>query len=170
MDAFIAARVQRRERTRYRYDQAFREPILARFASRRLLDALAEDVLQLIQHGTVSTNMYFRRLHSYALMLGWLPWPILNYRQWPSRKYKTKRGMTAEEHRSLVNAEKNPESKAVLELEWHVGAAQIDLVSLSASDGVARELCRPRLNLVQFPRVGMARRRNFAPVPMGICT
>jgi len=132
MDAFIAARAQRRESTRDRYDQAFREPILARFASRRLLDTRAEDVLQLIQDGTVSTNMYFRRLHSFALTLGWLPWPILNYRQWPSRKYKTKRGITWEEHRLLVETEKNDERRAFLELAWHVGAAQIDLVSLSA--------------------------------------
>ena len=134
MEAFIAARAQRRESTRDRYDQAFREPILARFASRRLLDTRAEDVLQLIQDGTVSTNMYFRRLHSYALTLGWLPWPILNYRQWPSRKYKTKRGVTAEEHHALVDSEKNDERKAFLELAWHVGAAQIDLVSLTADN------------------------------------
>jgi len=134
MEAFTAARVQRKESTRDRYDQAFREPILARFASRRLLDTRAEDVLQLIQDGTVSTNMYFRRLHSFALMLGWLPWPILNYRQWPSRKYKSKRGVTLEEHRSLLDAEKNPERKAFLELAWHVGAAQIDLVSLTAEN------------------------------------
>ena len=134
MEAFAAARAQRRESTRDRYDQAFREPILARFASRRLLDTRAEDVLHLIQDGTVSNNMYFRRLHSFALTLGWLPWPILNYRQWPSRKYKTKRGITAEEHRLLVDSEKDDERKVFLELAWHVGAAQIDLVSLAAEN------------------------------------
>jgi hypothetical protein len=75
MDAFTEARAQRRESTRDRYDQAFREPVLARFASRRLLETQPADILQLIKDGTVSTNMYFRRLHSFALMLGWLPWP-----------------------------------------------------------------------------------------------
>ena len=120
---------QQRESTQDRYDQAFREPILARFASRRLLDTRAEDILQLLKDGTVSTNMYFRRVHSYAL-----PWPILNYRQWPSRKFKVKRGVTWEEHCSLVETEKNAERKAYLELLWHVGAAQIDLVSLTAGD------------------------------------
>ena len=134
MDAFIESRAQRRESTQDRYDQAFREPVLARFASRRLLDTRVEDILQLIQDGTVSTNTYFRRLHSFALMLGWLPWPILNYRQWPSRKYKEKRGITWEEHRLLVDTEKNTERKAFLELAWHVGAAQIDLVSLTAEN------------------------------------
>jgi hypothetical protein len=134
MDTFAAARAARRESTRDRYNQAFREPILARFASRRLLDTRAEDVLQLIEDGTVSTNMYFRRLHSFALTLGWLPWPILNYRQWPSRKYKTKRGITLKEHRLLVESEKNDERRAFLEVAWHVGAAQIDLVSLAAEN------------------------------------
>lgn len=134
MVSFAAARAQRCQSTRDRYDQAFREPALAKFAPRRLLDTRPDDVLQLLNEGTVSTNMYFRRLHSYALMLGWLPWPILNYRQWPSRKYKQKRGITWEEHRLLVDSEKAPEWKALLELAWHVGAAQIDLVSLCAEN------------------------------------
>jgi integrase len=34
----------------------------------------------------------------------------------------------------LVDSEKNPECKAFLELAWHVGAAQIDLVSLTAEN------------------------------------
>jgi integrase len=134
MDTFIAARAQRRQSTRDRYNQAFREAILARFASRRLLETQPADVLQLIKEGTVSTNLYFRRLHSFALTLGWLPWPILGYRQWPSKKYKAKRGITWEEHRLLVDSEKDSEWKALLELAWHVGAAQIDLVSLRAED------------------------------------
>ena len=37
MDASIAARAERRESTRDRHDQAFREPVLARFAARQLL-------------------------------------------------------------------------------------------------------------------------------------
>jgi hypothetical protein len=134
MVAFVDARALRRESTRDRYDQAFREPILARFAARRLLDTHAEDILQLIKDGTVSTNMYSRRLHSFALTLGWLPWPILDPRQWPSRKYKQKRGVTWEEHRLLVDTEKNAERKAFLELAWHVGAAQIDLMLLTVEN------------------------------------
>ena len=59
MDAFIAARAQRGENTRERYDQAFREPVLTKFASRRLLNTRPDDVLQLLGEGTVSTNMYF---------------------------------------------------------------------------------------------------------------
>lgn len=134
METFVAARLEKRQSTRDRYDQAFREPVLARFLARRLLETQPTDVLQLITDGTVSTNMYFRRLHSFALTLGWLPWPILGYRQWPSRQYKAKRGITWEEHRLLVDTEKDAEWKSLLELAWHVGAAQIDLVSLGAEN------------------------------------
>jgi hypothetical protein len=134
MIAFAAAKAQRCESTRDHYDQEFREPVLAQFASRHLLDTRPDDVLQLLNEGTVSTNMYVRRLHNYALMLGWLPWPILNYRQWPSRKYKQKRDITWGEHRLLVDTEKEPEWRAFLELAWHVGAARIDLVSLCAEN------------------------------------
>ena len=39
-----------------------------------------------------------------------------------------------EEHQLLVDAEKNIERRAFLELLWHVGAAQFDLVNLKAED------------------------------------
>jgi len=48
--------------------------------------------------------------------------------------YGEKRGITWEEHQAVVAAEINPERKAFFELAWHVGAAQIDLVSLRAED------------------------------------
>lgn len=67
--AFIESRAHRLQNTRDRYDQAFREPVLARFGARRLLDTRPEDILHWIKEGTVSTNMYFRRLHSFALTL-----------------------------------------------------------------------------------------------------
>ncbi len=36
---------------------------------------MARTYLALIQQGTVSTNSYLRRLHSFALQLGWIPCP-----------------------------------------------------------------------------------------------
>src|SRR5207249_4288768 len=39
-----------------------------------------------------------------------------------------------DEHQAVVAAEINPERKAFFELAWHVGAAQIDLVSLKTED------------------------------------
>jgi hypothetical protein len=43
-------------------------------------------------------------------------------------------GRHLEEHQLLVSAEKNDERRAFLELLWHVGAAQFDLVNLKAED------------------------------------
>src|SRR5438105_5747956 len=81
----------------------------------------------------------FRRTTScaestFALSMTWLPWPVLTKKQWPALRYGEKRGITWEEHQAIVAAEKNPERKAFFELAWHVGAAQIDLVSLKAED------------------------------------
>jgi len=56
IDAFKRAKAQQGQSTQDRYDQAFREPIIAKFASRRLLDTRAEDILQLLKDGTVSTS------------------------------------------------------------------------------------------------------------------
>src|SRR3989442_524889 len=64
----------------------------------------------------------------------WLPWPVLTRKQWPALHYGEKRGITWEEHQAVVAAEINPERKAFFELAWHVGAAQIDLVSLKTED------------------------------------
>ena len=42
-----------------------------------LLQTRPEHLLGAIERGTVSTNIFLRRLHSFALKMGWLPWPIL---------------------------------------------------------------------------------------------
>ena len=49
-------------------------------------------------------------------------------------RYKEKRGITAEEHRTAAAAEPNPERKAFFELVWHLGAAQGDLATLGADN------------------------------------
>lgn len=64
----------------------------------------------------------------------WLPWPILIKEQWPELCYGDKRGVTRQEHLTIVAKEKNPEWKAFLELAWHVGASQGDLAALCAED------------------------------------
>jgi hypothetical protein len=38
--------------------------------------------------GTVSTNVYLRRLHNLALDMGWLPRAVIVKRQWPAVKHK----------------------------------------------------------------------------------
>ena len=113
------------------------EPVLEKDAAfdllrnRRLLETTAEHFLEVLKRGTVSTNVYLRRLHNYAIGMHWLPWPILAYAQWPRLKYKTRRAITADEAQRLLDVEKNEEWKAFLQLLWHIGAAQVDMAALT---------------------------------------
>ena len=36
-----------------------------------------------LEAGSVSTNIFLRRIHNFALDLGWLPWPVLPKKRWP---------------------------------------------------------------------------------------
>jgi integrase len=112
-----------------------------------VIETKGEHLIQVLQKGTVSTNVFLRQLHNYCVDLGWLPWPLLPKRQWPPVRYKPKRGVTQEEHVQIVNRELNPEFKAFYQLAWHLGASQSDLAHLRAEDvdWAARIICFERL-------------------------
>ena len=82
--------------------------------------------------GSISTNIYLRRIHNFALDINWLPWPVLPMKRWPAIKFKEKRGITWEEHQAIVARELNPGRKAFYQLAWHLGAAQSDIAFLEA--------------------------------------
>ncbi len=44
---------------------------------RVIIETQAEILLKVLQEGTVSTNIYLRRLHNFSLDMNWLPWPII---------------------------------------------------------------------------------------------
>ena len=48
----------------------------------------------MLQTGTVSTNVYLRRLHNFCVDMNWLPWPLVPKRQWPAVEFKDKRAIT----------------------------------------------------------------------------
>ena len=99
-----------------------------------LLETRAEHFLRVLEAGTVSTNVYLRRIHNFALDMNWLPWPVLAKKRWPAVKFKEKRGITLAEHLAIVARELNPERKAFYQLAWHLGAAQSDLAFLEAEN------------------------------------
>ena len=72
----------------------------------------------------MSTNIYLRRIHNFALDMNWLPWPVLPKRRWPAFKFKEKRGITLKEHQAIVARELNLERRAFYQLAWHLGASQ----------------------------------------------
>lgn len=99
-----------------------------------LLETHAQHFLRALEAGKVSTNVYLRRLHNFALDMTWLPWPILPKKRWPAVKFKEKRAITWEEHQAVVAREQNPERKAFYQLAWHLGASQSDIAFLVAEN------------------------------------
>jgi integrase len=99
-----------------------------------VLQTRPEHFLRALESGKVSTNVFLRRIHNFALDMTWLPWPVIVKRQWPKVQFKDKRAITLEEHLAVVAREQNPERKAFYQLAWHIGAAQSDLAFLEAEN------------------------------------
>jgi integrase len=110
-------------------DKAF-VPLLPRV----IIETPGELLLNVLQMGTVSTNVYLRRLHNFCVDMNWLPWPLIPKRQWPALRFKEKRAITFEEHSRIVAREQNPQRKAFYQMAWHLGASQSDLAHLQAED------------------------------------
>ncbi len=101
---------------------------------RKLIHTTSEDFLAVLNTGTISTNMFLRRLHNFAVSLHWLPWPILPKHQWPAVRHKERRAITLLEHRTIVAREGNPEVRDYYELLWYLGGSQSDIATLRAED------------------------------------
>lgn len=99
-----------------------------------ILETRAEHFLRAIEKGKVSTNIYLRRIHNFALGMNWLPVPVVPKRMWPGFSFKDKRAITLEEHTAIVAREQNPERRAFYELAWHLGASQSDIAFLEAEN------------------------------------
>lgn len=120
--------------TRLRWEGAAKDHAVLPLLRLPLLETTAERFLKTLDVGTVSTNVYLRRLHNFALDMNWLLAPVIPKRQWPRVRHKDKRAISREEHRRIVEREPNPEWRAYYELAWHLGASQSDLAGLQAED------------------------------------
>jgi len=115
-----------------RWLTAIKDEALDLIRNRAILETRSEHFLRVLETGTVSTNVYLRRIHNFALDMNWLPWPVICKRQWPKIEHKEKRAITLEEHQAIVAREQNPERKALYQLAWHLGASQTDIALLDA--------------------------------------
>jgi integrase len=120
--------------TRDRWLWAVRDEAFDSIRQRRILDTRAEDLIRVLNCGTVSTNVFLRRVHNFTVDMNWLPWPLIPKRQWPAVHHRPKRGITSEEHQRIIERERNPELNAFYRLCWHLGGAQSDIASLRAED------------------------------------
>jgi integrase len=122
------------DNTRHRWGTAIKDKAFDSLRHRVILETNAEHFLQVLEEGTVSTNIYLRRIHNFALDMGWLPWPVVPKKQWPPVKFGEKRAITLQEHQAIVAREQNPERKAFYQLAWHLGASQTDIALLEVEN------------------------------------
>jgi integrase len=120
--------------TQHRWQTAIKDKAFDLIRHLPLLETRPEHFLRVLETGKVSTNVYLRRLHNFALDMTWLPWPVLPKKRWPVVEFKDKRAITLAEHLAVVARENNPERKAFYKLAWHLGASQSDLAFLESEN------------------------------------
>jgi integrase len=117
-----------------RWNRAVKDKALAEILDLPLIQTRADHFLAGLDAGTVSTNVFLRRLHNFALGFGWLLSPVLPPKQWPKVHHQPKRAITRDEHEKIVARERNPERRAYYELLWELGGSQGDIAKLCAMD------------------------------------
>lgn len=120
--------------TQARWLTAIKDKAFASIRHVCLLETKSDHILRVLEEGSVSTNVYLRRIHNFALDMGWLPWPVLPKKCWPNVKYKQKRAIMQAEHEAIIAREPNHERKMFYKLAWHLGASQSDLAFLEAEN------------------------------------
>lgn len=131
LDALIETKLGNNQ---HRWKTAAKDKAFAPMLGRVIVETSGEMLLRVMQAGTISTNVYLRRLHNFCVDMNWLPWPLVPKRQWPAVQFKEKRAITLEEHQQIIAAEVNPERKALYQLCWHLGGSQGDIAMLKGED------------------------------------
>jgi hypothetical protein len=63
--------------TRWRWELVEKDKTLSELWKLRIVDTRPDQLLSILKNGTVSTNVFLRRMHNFAFDMNWLPWPIL---------------------------------------------------------------------------------------------
>jgi hypothetical protein len=106
----------KRNETRRRWLTAAKDKAFDGLRTLPLMETRSEHFLRAMEKGRVSTNIYLRRIHNFALGMNWLPVPVIPKRMWPGFSFKNKRAITQEEHKAIISRETNVERKAFYEL------------------------------------------------------
>jgi integrase len=117
-----------------RWLRVAKDPALTPLLPQIIIETKGEALLRAIEMGTVSTNVFLRRLHNFCVDMNWLPWPLVPKRQWPAVRFQEKRAITLDEHQRIIAAEVNPERKLLYQLCWHLGGSQGDIANLKGED------------------------------------
>jgi integrase len=122
------------ESSRERYASVFKSPFFDGLRNKKLMETTTDDFLAVFKDGKVSIVYFLKRLHNFALSLGWIALPIVAPYLWPKYEPKDRRGITQDEHQSILAKEKRAEWKLFLELLWETGAAQSDAANFKTED------------------------------------
>jgi integrase len=123
-----------KDSSRQRYATVFKSSAFDGLRNKRLLETTADDFLAVFKDGKVSIVYFLKRLHNFALSLGWIALPVVAPYLWPKYEAKDRRGLTPDEQQSVLAIEKKAEWKLFLELLWETGAAQGDAAAMTAED------------------------------------
>jgi integrase len=120
------------EATRERKERAFRSQPFARLRKVKLLDTEADHLFSVLEHKKAgnAAHHYMRRIHNYALHLGWLLAPVMAEAAWPPVRKKHFEAITEWEHGQIVAKEGNLERKLYYKMLWETGGSQSDVASL----------------------------------------
>src|SRR5208282_2637467 len=66
----------------HRWKTAAKDKAFVPLMPRIIIETSGELLLKVLQTGTVSTNVFLRRLHNFCVDMNWLPWPLIPKRQW----------------------------------------------------------------------------------------
>lgn len=131
MDAIISLQ---KGSTKARWERAAESQAFDSIRNLVVADTKADKFLDLLGDGKVSTNVYLRRLHNFALRVNWLLAPVIAKEIWPKVTYGEKRAITLAEHHRILEREQNLERRAFYALCWFLGGSQSDVANLSAEN------------------------------------
>ena len=120
--------------SRERYATVFKSSAFDSLRQKKLLETTADDFLAVFKAGKVSIVYFLKRLHHFALSLGWIAIPIVAPCLWPKYEPKERRGITQSEHESVLTMVPNAEWRLFLELLWETGASQSDAAHFTAAE------------------------------------
>jgi integrase len=121
-----------KDSSRERYATVFKSACFDALRQKKLLETTADDFFAVFKGGKVSIVYFLKRLHNFALSLGWIALPVVAPYLWPKYEAKDRRGITRDEQAGILAAEKKAEWKLFLALLWETGAAQGDAAALTA--------------------------------------
>jgi integrase len=115
-----------------RKERAFRSQPFARLLKVKLIDTEADHLFAVLEHKKAgnAAHHYMRRIHNYAVHLGWLLAPVMADAAWPPVRKKHYEAITEEEHLRIVEKEQNPERRLYYEMLWETGGSQSDIANL----------------------------------------